>query len=315
MNIKKTIKIILSVIIILIIMIITLYFIKSKNYAKTDETKNLKEKISQEIHFLDDYLISIANSANNINLENYIVKAETIIGQSSKESTNSQSSGQGGQGSSGGENSDGSEGNSKTSASSSGSNSSVGSSTISAYIVEPSDVLVNNRNSDWKTMKIAAERLYSVWNTIAIDLYKIDANATDIQNFGSDLDELVKNIKSENKTNTLSYIAKLYNHLNSFGIQVFNNNMENKMISTKSNILNAYSLIEDNKWDEIRKYLQKAEDEYMNIMNNENNKNQYNINKAYVMIKEFQSSVNGKDTDVLYIKYKNLLNELNVISI
>lgn len=311
MNIKKSVKIVLFIFAIIIISIIVLYFVKSRNYATNDETNLLKEKISQEIFFLDDYIISIANSVNNINLENYVIKSETITGQSSKEKTNSNSSEKDNQSSS--EGSNGSSGSG--SGSSSSSNSSEGGSSASTYIMEPSDILVNARKADWQSIKIAVERLYTTWPTIIVDLYKINADTNTVRDFSNNLDELTKSVKAEDKNTTLMYLSKLYGYLNTFGSQAFDGSLDSKIIATKTNILNAYSLIEQQKWDEIRLYLQKAEDEYMNIMNNSDNKNQYNVNKAYVILKEFQSSVNTKDMEVLYIKYKTLLDELNVINI
>lgn len=304
MDFKKILKVILLIFIVLIISIVILYFIKSNKYAKNDETSELKEKISQEIYFLDDYIISIANSVNNINLENYVIKSETITGQSSKESNDSDSSDKSNQNSS----------ESTNSTSSSSNTSSKGENTASAYIMEPSDVLVNDRKADWESIKIAVERLYSTWPTIIVDLYKLNVDTNIVKDFSSDLDELTKSVKSEDKTTTLMYLSKLYSYLNTFAVQTFNESIDIHVIATKSNILNAYSIINKQKWDDIKTYLKKAEDEYMNIMNSSNNKNQYNVNKTYVMIKEFQDSVDTQDMEVLYIKYKNLLDELNILT-
>ena len=45
----------------------------------------------------------------------------------------------------------------------------------------------------------------------------------------------------------------------------------------------------------------------------QDNKNQYNINKAYIMINEMQNSVTLQDKEIFLIKYKNLLEELEKI--
>ena len=305
MNIKKIVKIIFTIIILIIVALIAMYFIKSKKYKKSDETADLKEKISQEIYFLDDYLISMANSVNNINLENYIIKAETITGQSSQEDNNSQSESSsktvgGNQSSSQGQSSDG-EASEKGNASS--------------YVLEPSDVLLNERNPDWETLKISVERLYSVWPTITMDLYKLNINTDGVQNFSRDLDELTNSIKIEDKKNTLLNISNLYNCLASFGENVFSNKLNVNMISTKSNILRAYTLIEEQNWEEMKTFIDNAQNDYSSILNDVNDKNKYNVNKADVMLKEFKTSIDTKNQDVLYIKYKNLLDEISIIDI
>ncbi len=54
-----------------------------------------------------------------------------------------------------------------------------------------------------------------------------------------------------------------------------------------------------------------AEQNYNKILNDiGGNKNQYNINKIYILLKEFQSSIDLKDKDVLYLRYKNLIQEI-----
>lgn len=305
MNIKKIVKIIFTIIILIIVALIVTYFIKSKKYKKSDETADLKEKISQEIHFLDDYLISMANSVNNINLENYIIKAETLSGQSSKEDNNrkSESSSK----TVGGESSSSQEQSSNEKTNEEGE--------LSSYVLEPSDILLNDRNPDWNTLKISVERLYSIWPTITMDLYKVNVDNRAIQNFNRDLDQLTNAIKTEDKKATLTKISSLYNYLSSFGKDVFNNNLNNNMISTKANILKAYTLIEEQNWEEMKKAIDEAQNEYNSILNNNNNKSQYNVNKSNVMLEEFEASIDTKNQAVLYIKYKNLLDEISIIDI
>ena len=41
--------------------------------AKKDDKKDLKGKVSEELDYLDTHIISIANSLNNISLENYTI--------------------------------------------------------------------------------------------------------------------------------------------------------------------------------------------------------------------------------------------------
>lgn len=304
MNIKKIVKIIFTIIILIIVSLIAMYFMKSKKYKKSDETADLKEKISQEIHFLDNYLISMANSVNNINLENYIIKAETLSGQSSKEDNNVKS-----------ESSSKTVGGESSSSKEQSSNDESKEENLSSYVLEPSDLLLNDRNTDWNTLKISVERLYSVWPIITMDLYKVNVDNEDIQNFSRNLDQLTNSIKAEDKKDTLSKISSLYDYLSSFGKYVFNNDLNNNMLSTKASILKAYTLIEEQNWEEMVKAIDRARNEYKSILNNNDNKNQYNVNKANVMLEEFKASIDTKNQDVLYIKYKNLLDEISIIDI
>lgn len=87
------------------------------------------------------------------------------------------------------------------------------------------------------------------------------------------------------------------------------------MYATKSNILNAYSAIEQNNYNLVKTELANAEQSFMPIINNisSNTKNQTSINKSYILIKELQNINQNMDKDIFYIKYKNLMQELNNI--
>lgn len=64
---------------------------------------------------------------------------------------------------------------------------------------------------------------------------------------------------------------------------------------------------------EVQNQLKFAEDSMVRIMNNlgkDNQSKEQNINKAYIILKDMQSSSNSGDLDIFYVKYKNLTKEL-----
>ena len=61
----------------------------------------------------------------------------------------------------------------------------------------------------------------------------------------------------------------------------------------------------------------KAENIFASLVNDARfveDKRKYNINKAYVLIGEMKNSLDTKDTDIFYVKYKNTIEELNILS-
>ena len=50
----------------------------------------------------------------------------------------------------------------------------------------------------------------------------------------------------------------------------------------------------------------------MNNMGTQNEK-EYHLNKAYILLKDLQNTVDKNDADIFYLKYKNLLEELNIL--
>lgn len=253
-----------------------------------NQNNQLREKVENEIEYLDSAIISILNNMNNIQLENYQFKTEKIS-SSSQQNTNE----------SGNETSQSSESESQKNE--------------LAYQMKPSNILINDQSTNWNDIKIEVERLYSSWYSTVIDLYKTDIDQNNISNFSKELDVIVGYIEKEDKNNTLASLGRIYQLLPNFMEKVSNDTTKTQILKTKANIENAYILIEQEKWDEIINHMNKAEETYTYVVNNVDPDNQYHINKTYILIKEFQNSIDKQNKNLLYIKYKNLIEELSHI--
>lgn len=304
-----------------VVIYICIFYILSISLAgcgKNNENEILKDKINSEISYLDTKLIDMLNNINGILIQNYIVKAEQVNEETGSSNTKSSNSSSGSkeqssdtqQESSGGQNGS----NTNEDSNSGGSQSSESSSNVK-YRMESNEILSQQRISDWKTVKSEIEKLYSSWSTIILDLYKINVNNQEILSFNADLDIATQSIKNENKEASLKALAKLYSYIPKYIVYVSNDVTTTNIYQTKSSILNAYAIIEENNSTQIKNELSNAEQAFMPIINNINSKtnNQSNINRAYILIKELQNSVDNKDKDIFYIKYKNLIQELNDI--
>ncbi len=278
--------------------------------ANNNEEEVLKDKIKSEISYLDVKLIGMLNSANGISLENYIVKAEEINEEeTSSGSTNKDSSGGGSDETSGSDSSKEGEGDNK------GEESIESESNDVNFRMEGNEILLQDRTTDWNLLKSEIEKLYSSWTTIVLDLYKVNINSDEILAFNNDLDTTIQAIKSEDKIQALNNLAKLYSYIPKFSNASNSDVKMNNIYQTKSNLLNAYVLVEQDNVTELQKQLSNAEQAFLPIINDisSQNANQSNINKAYILIKELQNYTNNNDKDVFYIKYKNLIQELNNI--
>ena len=81
-----------------------------------------------------------------------------------------------------------------------------------------------------------------------------------------------------------------------------------------SNIIFAYSIVETDRWDDVLKLLGQAETdltELMTMKENLSTMKKPKINKAYVLLKELIKSSNDKNVDIFYLKYINLIEELD----
>ena len=134
----------------------------------------------------------------------------------------------------------------------------------------------------------------------------------DILNFSKALDEAVVFIKSEDKKKSLLKLADLYEFLPKYANELSIEESTKNILQTKYNILKAYSLVENEDWNEVQNQLEQADDAYTKVINDVDyiqNKQEETL-RIYVLIKELKNSINVKDKDIFYIKYKNLMNAM-----
>jgi hypothetical protein len=259
----------------------------------------LTSKIQSEIDYLETSIVSMLNSVNNLSFQNYNVSSEKIEGGSEEianegESTSNSESSENGQGSKQQQSSSNSEENNYQ------------------YKMVENATLLGEKNTNWDELAYNIEVLNSAWATITIDLYTKNIDGQSILGFTSDLSNTIKAIKIKNKTETLSYLAKLYSYLPIYEKNISNNLEQANLYDVKACIYNAYAIIEQDNNEEVKKQLETAEDYLVSIMNNiDINKKEFNLNKVYVLLKDLQTSVELNDTDIFYLKYKPLYEEIN----
>ena len=308
--------------------------------SKIDNTPEaLGEKVNSEIEYLDSELITMMSDLNNINFSNYLVEArevEQLSKPSEKTSGSSKSSGQGdpqGGGSSGSESQSGGQGGS--SSSQSGQNGSQSETSTGAgngsgqgksggenaekikvtEMVAQSSLDTNYDDVDWEEIKTSIETFYTSWNTIILDLYKLNIASEDITGFSSNLDQLVINIKNQDKPAALATATTLYSYIPKY-LDSFSQDSALKDLTTaKMHIMNAYTSATIDAWDVVAGELLLAEQAYTSVMKNNEymSKKEYNVNKTYITLKELQNAVQYQDKTVFFLKYKNLMQEVDVM--
>lgn len=183
------------------------------------------------------------------------------------------------------------------------------------YKMVENAILVSEKKPDWNSLTLDAELIYSDWAILTLDLYKQNIDNQKILSFNVDLDSLVKAIKEKNKEQTLGLLAKLYSYIPVYYAGFSNDQMKINLYKVKSSVFNAYAILEQNNNEEIKKQLQTAEEAMLAMINHMGNKEEkeYNINKAYILLKDLQNTVDRNDADIFYLKYKNLIEELDIL--
>ena len=243
------------------------------------------------------------NELNNIKFENYKINTSEIKEEASNNSSETNSTGSSSSGKSE-ESSSKSENKSNQDSKQSNEN--------EKYEMKQAGVLTRDFNIDWENLKNEVEMLYPTITSLTIDLYKINVNKDKISSFNSKYDNLMKNIKEENKEETLNTLSKLYDHLPNFVENATDDENKKVVIKTKNNIFKAYSMLEKDEWDEISDNINSANQEFTKLLTTtqKNDKKQYIINKIYIQINELKNTAEIKDKEIFLIKYKNLLEEI-----
>lgn len=279
---------------ILLILIAGSSFAIWKNKEKPNDEEKINSKLDSEMEYLNTSLISIANGLNNIVIQEYEI-TESSNNNTSSDSSNNTSK------------------NDNSSKENSSNESNNETSKISFSMTQNT---INTDEIDWKNLESEISNLYKSWSEIIIDLNKVNGNNENILKFSNDLDETTKYIKAQDKVNSLSMVAKLYSYLPQFMELYEKDGRKIAFMQIKTNIIRAYSIIEQEKWEEIKKEISLSINSFNTILNDvNNNKNQYNINKTYVLLNEFNNSIDTNDKEILYIKYRNLIQEIEYLNI
>lgn len=295
--------------ILIFLFVVVLFCLTGCNNKPTVEDE--RSKMDEELDYLDSKIVSIMNKLNNITLENYTITSEEISlgeegGTSGEKSSTEEKTTQGSE----------SETQEKQSSSQSKQSTEQEKSNITITQMEAKTVLETDENNvDWKQIKNEIEIINEAWAVIIIDLSNLNAESDDILNFSSTLDKCIISIKDENKADSLKNVANLYSIIPKFEKQISNENSIQNIKQVKSYIINAYSFAEEENWTEIEKNISEAENVFKNLTSDiEYMKNrEYKVNKTYVLMKELQNSLQYKDKKVFYIKYQNLLENINTL--
>ena len=178
-------------------------------------------------------------------------------------------------------------------------------------------VLNENQEVDWKLIQGGTELLYSVWPTIVLDLNNMNVDSNKIVEFSNTLDETLSSIEQKDKAKTSENLAKLYGFLPEF-LQDINDieDVKKEILKTKSYLLKAYAAMDAGNIQSVTTETANTKNCFMQIVNNiskENDQRKFNINKAYILIEELKNSLSQEKSQIFYLKYKNIVEELNTL--
>ena len=267
-------------------------------FSNAENTESIEEKNEEEVKYLDTKLLSLINYLNNIDLQNYRLVLTKIESESSESSSSSKKEQKNNEQEDSTEN--GTDEKEKT-----------------LSKMEQETIVNSDGEVNWKTIEGEIEVLSATWPTIVLDLYKLEVSSEDIMKFSNDLDQAITQVKNKDKALSCMYFAKLYGYLPTFLNKSNPEEIRRDALEAKTYIVNAYAYAETENWDKMRIEIEKAENIFSNLVNDAkyvNDQRQYNINKVYILIEELKNSLSTKDTGIFYLKYKNTIEEINILN-
>lgn len=304
------ISLIVGIIVLTVIVTVVIIVRNTSN----DSGKKISSKIEDELKYLDRTTLAMINQLNNLKTSDEIEVNRTSIGKTAQNIVSDSSNGASKEGS----DQSGQGGGDSSSSSSDSSDSSGGDSkaqNIEKFYVENNSILLRDTSSvDWNSLQSQAENLYNSWTTITLDLNTMNVSNDNILAYNSNLDNLLISVKDKNKANSAICLANLYSLIPKYMSETLQDETNLKIENIKSNIISAYSLVEIDRWDDIKKLLGNAESDLTTFINSSTNLStakRAKINKAYVLLKELIKTSNDKNKDMFYFKYINLIDELD----
>ena len=301
--------------IIVVIFFIIILVIVIKDDINKDEL--LEDKINEELSYIDNSIISILNSVNNISVNNYILETKenlnknikkskvNEINESNEDKSNTDDSK---------EESKNEEDEKESSSSSKDQSNSDENNVI--YEMKRSGVLTG-KDTDWNEVQNSIENIYPIWITMEIDLDKKNINSDDINKVNDILDILIIDAKDKNKVTVVKNLGELYNTIEIIVNESSNNKILINKYKLKSNIVKTYIDIEEDNWQDARNQIDNINKAYNELKesNNleENQIEEYNLIKLKKLIEDLVMSLNKENKYIYYIKYKSLIEEINLI--
>lgn len=300
-----------------------LFFLYGCKNKREDKQQELKKKVDAELLYIENELVSMANELNNISYLNYKVatnKTESSTsGEKDKQNSkgkesggqNSESQSSNGQGGQGGENS---KENSSSEGQSESSKKSKSEDENKVYSMISNNLLERDTNIEWSELKEKTEKLYTTLPLIYSELKELGVPEEDIEKFSNIIDNMAVAVINEQKDELMDNIVNSYSYIPQFAKKC-EEDMNEKIIYLKYLLLVCYKDVNKNEWDSLENDINNLKISYSNLkQSKELDKNkEVNLKKGESIIDEMRNCVNVKNQEVFFIKYKNLMQELNLL--
>lgn len=322
---KNNVLKILTIIMVIIIIILLILFIfpKIKENDDLKGERKLEDKILTEISYADNNIIESMNKLNNIDIVRYKIYSEKINinnnqngdsnsqenSNSSEQSENKNSESQSQQSqTSGSQGLQNSQANSSQSSQNNSSQESSSSTPNETYNIQYNNSLTetNQNNIDWDNIEYIYENIFISWQTMQIDLNEEKVNSELISKYNSNLNGVANSIVQQNKESAMINYLNLYSDICDIVKYISSDQKMQNLFYSKLYLLNAYTLCESEKWNEMYESVTNAESYFQNTYSSSDSDYQ-DKQRIALAITNLKNTINLNEKNVFYLQYKNIM--------
>ena len=175
----------------------------------------------------------------------------------------------------------------------------------------------NETNINWENIEYIYENIFIAWQTMQVDLTDQKVSSEIINKYNSDLNGIANSIIQQNKESTMINYFNLYADICDIVKYISKENNLLNLYYAKLYLLNAYTLSESKKWNEMYESVTNSESYFKNSYNEKtegaNSKDVYQSKyneKIAMSLSNLKDSINLNDKSIFYIQYKNVMQML-----
>ncbi len=156
------------------------------------------------------------------------------------------------------------------------------------------------------------EEIYEYWNNMILDLsLNRSVSKEEINIAGQNINKVLIAINDMKEVNIKQSLIELYGSLVRIYEQSKYNEEFKSVLVIKYNLLNSKLMVEKKEWINAGNFVNNANEIITQIFNSEDET--YNINLAYISIKELESIMSLQNYNLFLIKYEIAMENLNKI--
>ena len=171
----------------------------------------------------------------------------------------------------------------------------------------------DKENIKWDDILTDAEKIEGEIDNIIVDLSDIQVTNEEIAKLSLYTNNILNKIIDKDEKGLMNELTMLYNQIPLY-MKEFEKDERNLIMKKelKSLVLENYNNLLQNNLSEINTQLENIENKYNEMLGNNSylEENSYNINKIYVLIQEYKTSILNSNIEIVKIKFINLIEEI-----